>query len=81
MWAIALALPGAVGYGIVLPLLAAAYEVHDETEDEHEGSPGEIEVDAHRLLVDVCAVAGEEAVEADDAADDEKDEAERDADV
>ena len=50
--------------GVVLPFLAAANQKHDETEDEHEGAPGEIEVDAHRFLVDVGGVASEEAVEA-----------------
>ena len=77
----AFALPGARGYGVVLPLLAAAYEEHDEAEDEHDGSPGEIEVDAHRFFVDVRGVAGEEAVEAHEAADEQEDQAEGYADV
>src|SRR5437879_8478272 len=65
----AFALPGAGSDGVVLPLLAAAYEEHDEAEDEHDGSPGEIEVDAHGFFVDGGGVAGEEAVEAHEAAD------------
>jgi hypothetical protein len=77
----AFALPGARGDGVVLPLLASAYEEHDEAEDEHEGSPGEVEVDAHGFFVDVCGVAGEEAVEAHKTADEQEDEAEGDADV
>ena len=67
--------------GIVLPFLAAAYEEHDEAEDEHDGSPGEIEVDAHGFFVDVGGVAGDEAVDAHEAADEQEDEAEGDADV
>jgi len=77
----AFAFPGARAYGVVLPFLAAAYEEHDEAEDEHDGSPGEIEVDAHGFFVDVCGVAGEEAVEAHEAADEQEDEAEGDANV
>jgi hypothetical protein len=75
------AFPGAWVDGVVLPLLAAAYEEHDEAEDEHDGSPGEIEVDAHGFFVDAGGVAGEEAVEAHEASDEEEDEAEGDADV
>ena len=44
-------------------------------------APGEVEVDAHGFFVDVGGVAGDEAVEAHDASDDEEDEAEGDADV
>ncbi len=44
--------PGAGVDGVVLPLLAAAYEEHDEAEDEHDCAPGEVDVDVHRLLVD-----------------------------
>jgi len=76
-----LALPGAWVDWVVLPLLAAAYEEHDEAEDEHDGAPGEIEVDAHRFFVDAGGVAGEEAVEAHESADEEEDKAEGDADV
>ena len=74
-------LPGAGVDGVVLPFLAAADEVHDGSEDEHEEAPGEIEVDAHRFFVDVGAVAGDEAVDAHEAADQQEDQAERDADV
>src|SRR6266478_7094482 len=80
-WGSSFAFPGTWVDWIVLPLLAAAYEEHDEAEDEHDGSPGEIEVDAHGFFVDVCGVAGEEAVEAHEAADEQEDEAEGDADV
>jgi hypothetical protein len=80
-WGSAFALPWAWVDGVVLPLLAAAYEEHDEAEDEHDGSPGEIEVDAHGFFVNVSGVAGEEAVDAHKAADEEEDEAEGDADV
>jgi hypothetical protein len=76
-----LAFPGARVDWIILPFLAAAYEKHDEAEDEHDGSPSEIEVDAHGFFVDVRGVAGEEAVEAHEATDEEEDEAEGDADV
>ena len=72
--------PGAGVDGVVLPFLAAAYEEHDEAEDEHDGAPGEVEVDAHGFVVDGRA-ASEEAVEADDTSGDEEDEAEGDADV
>ena len=65
---------------VVLPLLAAAYEEHDEAEDEHDEAPGEVEVHPHRPLVD-RAVAREETVEAHHASGDEEDEAEGDADV
>jgi len=68
-------LPGARSDGIVLPFLAAAYEEHDEAEDEHDGSPGEVEVDAHGFFVDAGGVAGEEAVEAHETSDEEEDEA------
>jgi hypothetical protein len=77
----AFAFPGAWVDWVVLPLLAAAYEEHDEAEDEHDGSPGEIEVDAHGFLVDVGGIAGEETVESHEAADEQEDEAEGDADV
>src|SRR5258705_3785770 len=75
------AFPGAWVDWVVLPLLAAAYEEHDEAEDEHDGSPGEIEVDAHGFFVDVGGAAGEETVEAHKAADEQEDEAEGDANV
>jgi len=71
----AFALPGARSDGVVLPFLAAAYEEHDEAEDEHDGSPGEVEVDAHGFFVDAGGVAGEEAVEAHETSDEEEDEA------
>src|ERR1700716_4424379 len=71
----AFALPRARSDWVVLPFLAAAYEKHDEAEDEHDGSPGEVEVDAHGFFVDFGGVAGEEAVEAHEAADEEEDEA------
>jgi hypothetical protein len=74
-------LPGAGVDGIVLPFFAAAYEEHNEAEDEHDDAPGEIEVDAHGFFVDDVAVAGDEAVEAHEAADEEEDEAEGDANV
>ena len=74
-------LPRAGVDGVVLPFFAAAYEEHDEAEDEHDGSPGEIEVDAHGFFVDVSRVAGEEAVEGHESSDEEEDEAEGDADV
>jgi hypothetical protein len=74
-------LPGAGVDGIVLPFFSAAYEEHDEAEDEHDKAPGEIEIDAHGFFVDDITVAGDEAVEAHEAADEEEDEAERDADV
>jgi hypothetical protein len=73
--------PGAGVDWVVLPFLAAAYEVHDEAEDEHEEAPGEVEVDAHGFLVDVSGVAGDEAVDAHKAADEQEDQAEGDADV
>ena len=72
--------PGAWVDGVVLPLLATAYEEHDQAEDEHDRAPGEVEVDAHRTLVDARS-ASDEAEEAHDAARDEEDEAEGDADV
>jgi hypothetical protein len=78
---VAFVLPWAWVYGIVLPFLAAAYEEHDEAEDEHDETPGEVEVNAHGFLVDVGGVAGEEAVDAHEASDEEKDESEGDADV
>ena len=65
----------------VPPLLAAANKEHDEAEDEHDGSPGEIEVDAHGFLVDLGGVASEEAVECHEASDEEEDEAKGDADI
>src|SRR5207248_468964 len=73
--------PGAGINGVILPLLAAAYEEHDKAEDEHDASPSQIDIDAHRLFVDAGGVAGEESVEAHEAADEQKDEAEGDADV
>ena len=76
----AFALPGTRADGVVLPLLAAAYEEHDRPKTNMIGTPGEVEVNAHRLLVD-GGVAGDEAVDADDAAGDQEDEAEGDADV
>jgi len=33
--------PGARVDGVVLPFLAAAYEIHDEAEEKHEEAPGE----------------------------------------
>ena len=72
--------PGAGVDGVVLPFLAAAYEEHDQAEDEHDRAPGEVEVDAHRTLVDARA-ACDEAENAHDSAGDEEDEAEGDADV
>src|SRR5258707_15636656 len=80
-WGSAFAFPRTWVDWIVLPFLAAAYEEHDEAEDEHDGSPGEIEIDAHGFFVDVGSVAGEEAVEGHEAADEQEDEAEGDADV
>jgi hypothetical protein len=74
-------LPGAGINGVVLPFFAAAYKEHDEAEDEHDGSPSEIEVDAHGFFVDVRGVAGDETVDAHEAADEQEDEAEGDADV
>src|SRR5437763_1970571 len=68
-------------HGVVLPLLAAAYDEHDEAEHEHDGSPGEIEVDAHGFFVDPGGVAGEEAVETHKTADEQEDKAEGNADV
>jgi len=73
--------PGAGIYGVVLPFLAAAYEEHDEAEDEHDGSPGEVEVDAHGFFVDGGVAAGDEAVDGHHSSGDEEDEAEGDADV
>ena len=77
----AFSFPGARRDWVILPFLAAAYEKHDEAKGEHDGSPGEIEVDAHGFFVDFSGVAGEEAVEAHEAADEQEDEAEGYADV
>jgi hypothetical protein len=60
--------------------LATANKEHNGPEEEHQGSPNEVEVDVEGLLVN-GGVASDYAVYAHDAADDEEDEAEWDADV
>ena len=73
--------PGAGVDGVVLPFLASAYEEHDEAEDEHDGSPRQVEVDAHGFFVDGSIASRDEAVDGDHSSGDEEDEAEGDADV
>ena len=74
-------LPWTGSDGVVLPLLAAAYKVHDEAKEEHDEAPGEVEINAHGFFVDGRTVASDEAVDAHEAADEQEDQAEGDADV
>lgn len=73
------ALPWARADGIILPLFAASHQKHDEPEDEHDRPPGEVKVDTHRLLVDCGVPAGDQSIDAHQAASDKEDEAKGDA--
>src|SRR6185437_14767861 len=67
--------------GVMLPFLPSAHEEHDGTEEEYDGSPNQIQVEAQGLLVKRHIFAREQAKERHDSSKDLEDQAERNSDV